>query len=132
MKKVVAALTLLVMTFATVASAEPLGSFNAQAPTAYVNGNAIPVTDTLTYKVYCGLTPGGPYSHSFDALNLDAGTTIDVAACVQGEPGTYYFVATATSSTYGTESAFSNEATRTWTAQELGLVPNAPVLFTIQ
>lgn len=130
MKKVIFAV--LASLLVVVASAEPIATFTAQAPTTYENGNAIAADDTLSYTVYCGLAAGGPYSYSFPAPNLTVGTQVDVSACVQGEPGTYYFVATASSSKYGETSAYSNEATRTWSAAEMGLVPNAPTLFTIQ
>lgn len=112
--------------------ADPIANLSATAPTQYVDGTAIPGTATITYRVYCGTT-SGTYNYMYNAPNLDPGTSIDVASCVQGQPGTYYFVATAESSEYpGAESAWSNEATRTWTASDLGKVPNAPTLFTIQ
>ena len=73
------------------------------------------------------------YDFVYDAPDLTtAGASVDVQTCVQGTPGTYYFVATATSTLYATESVFSNEATRFYTANDLGNVPNAPVLFTVQ
>ena len=125
-------LVILALLYALVASAEPIASFSAQAPATYESGEAIAADDTISYTVYCSIIQGGPYNYSFPAPNLNAGTQIDVSACVQGEPGTYYFVSTASSSKYSSTSAYSNEASRTWTAEELGLVPNAPTLFTIQ
>ena len=120
------------LTFAPMAMADPVASLSATAPTQYENGDPIPVSDVLTYKVYCGTADGGGYPYSFDAPNLDPGTSIDIAACVQGQPGTYYFVSTATSTTHSTESVFSNQTSRVYTANDLGKVPGAPTLFTIQ
>ncbi len=113
-------------------NADPNGQFSATAPTQYEDGNMIPASDVLTYKVMCSNSQGGPYLYSFDVPNLVAGTQVDVAACVQGIPGAYYFVATATSSTWMTESSSSNETTKTWSAFELGKTPRPPTLFTIQ
>ena len=126
-------LTALVASFVvTAVEAAPTGNFNADAPTTYVNGAGIDPTDVLTYKVYCG-TQQGVFDFVYDAPDLTVGgASIDVQSCVQGTPGTYYFVATATSSLYGTESVFSNETTRFYSANDLGNVPNAPVLFTVQ
>jgi len=126
-------LTALVASFAiTIAEAAPVGQFSATAPTSYENGAGIDPTDILTYKVYCGTQPG-VYDFVYDAPDLTtSGASVDVQTCVQGTPGTYYFVATATSTLYATESVFSNEATRFYTANDLGNVPNAPVLFTVQ
>ena len=118
----------------------PLGVFSAPntnfswtAPTNYEDGSIIDTTsDPLSYTVYCGTAQGGPYNITFDAgVNVET-NTIDVGACVNGIPGTYYFVATATSSSFNTESNFSNETSRTYTAVDLGKVPNAPILISVQ
>lgn len=123
-------LTLLVLSAA--AYAIPDSTFNATPPTQYVDGNPIPGTDVLTYTVFCSSNQGGPYNFSYPANSIATGEVIDISTCVQGVPGTYYFVATATSTDFGSESQFSNESTRTYTANELGKVPNAPTLLTIQ
>lgn len=104
---------------------------SATAPTQYVDGTMIPATDTMTYKIYCG-SDSGVHPFVFDAPNLDVGTTIDITACVAGSPGTYWFVATATSTVHVTESGDSNEISRVYTASDLGKTPLAPTLFTIQ
>jgi len=125
---------LLVLWLACIAApawAAPDATLSATAPTQYEDGTMIPVTDTLTYRVYCG-SVSGDRTFVFDAPNLIAGTTIDISACVAGSPGTYYFVATATSTVHVTESSFSNETTRVYTSNDLGKVPLAPTLFTIQ
>lgn len=129
MKRAILVVALLLLSTGVLAA--PNGTFSATAPTQYVDGNMIPVTDTLTYKVYCGNVSGN-YPYVFDAPNLDVGTTIDISACVQGQPGTFYFVATATSTVWASESADSNETTRVYTAGDLGKTPLAPTLFTIQ
>jgi len=123
-------LTLLI--FTGIVQAAPNSTFTATAPTQYESGEVIPATDTLTYTVYCGDKAGGPYLSSFPNVLLIAGTVIDVALCVNGVPGTYFFVATATSTVFASESLFSNEVIRTYSAAELGRVPNAPTLFTVQ
>lgn len=111
----------------------PISDFIWTAPTNYQDGSIIDtVADPLSYTIYCGTTQGGPYTINFDAgVNVESGT-IDVGACVNGIPGTYYFVATATSSSFGTESPNSNEISRTYTAIDLGKVPNAPILISVQ
>ncbi len=112
--------------------ADPVSSFSATAPTLYDDGTVIPVSDVLSYRLYCGDTAAGPYLFSFDTPTLAPGTQIDVGACVQGTPGTYYFVATAISGTFNTESVFSNEDLRTYTQADLPKTPNEPTLFTVQ
>lgn len=111
--------------------AAPDATLSATAPTQYVDGTMIPATDTLTYKVYCGSVQGD-YPFVFDVPNLDVGTTIDISACVQGTPGTFYFTATATSTVHSTESDYSNETTRFFSSADLGKTPLAPTLFTVQ
>ena len=125
-------LALILAAVAPQAKADPVSNFSATAPTQYEDGNMIPATDVLSYTLYCSDTLGGPYLFSYDAAGLDPGTQIDIATCVQGVPGTYYFVATATSGTFSSESANSNEATRTYSAIDLGKTPLAPTLFTVQ
>jgi hypothetical protein len=105
-------------------------NFSAIAPTHYNNGDPIPVSDTLSYKVYCGNMQSA-YPFVFDAPNLDVGTQIDITACVQNTGGTYYFVATASSTVFSTESPFSVEISRTYTQGELDKTPNAPTFLTI-
>lgn len=126
------AVTIALLLLSAAAQAVPDATLSVTAPTQYEDGTIIPTTDTLTYKVYCGDVQGGMYPFVFDAPSLDAGTTIDVSACVQGTPGVYYFVATATSTVNVSESSFSNEASRLYTSIDLGKVPLAPTLFTIQ
>jgi len=111
----------------------PNTNFTWTAPTNYEDGSILDtVADPLSYTIYCGTAQGGPYNITFDAgINVESGT-IDIGACVNGIPGTYYFVATATSSSFNTESAFSGEVSRTYTAVDLGKVPNAPILISVQ
>lgn len=130
-KYLIAGLALLLV---TMAAAVPNSDFTWTAPTNYENGNVIDFTaDPLTYNLYCGQASGGPYSYvtSFPA-GSESANTVDVGSCVNGVAGTYYFVLTAVSPLYNAESAFSNEVSRTYTVQDLGNVPNAPVLLTVQ
>jgi len=131
---IIAALAFAVLTFSAlnIVNAAPNSNFSWTAPIQYVDGNMIPATDILTYRVYCGNTAGGPYIYSYDAGSAVEAATLDVGSCVQGTPGTYYFVATAYSTDFSEESAFSNEATRTYTAQDLGRVPLPPTLLSVQ
>ena len=119
-----------VLLFIGVTYAAPNSTYTWTAPTNYEDGSVIPGTDILSYTIYCGDTQGGPYPFNFPA---GTGTSIqvDVATCVQGTPGTYYYVATTTSPAFNTESVFSNEISRTYTAGELGKIPNAPVLVSV-
>ena len=115
----------------TMVQADPNSTFTATHPTQYVNGTIIPATDVLDFTIKCSSTVSGPYLFSYDVASLESGTVIDVSSCVQGTPGTYYFVATALSSAFGTESSFSNEATRIYTKDNLGQVPLAPTFLII-
>ena len=77
-----------------------------------------PVTQATGYKAYCSKVKGGPYVLAKDVGNT---TSADVPNCTaEGTEGTSYFVVTA----YNTEkeSAYSNEASRTWIAS----APNRP------
>ena len=131
MKKYLMAIMLGIMaTF--IVSAAPNSSFTWSAPTNYEDGTIIPATDILSYSIYCSATQGGPYNNIYPAGIGQSISNVDIATCVQGIPGTYYFVATTFSPDFNTESLFSNEVSRTYTAQDLGKVPNAPVLLSVQ
>jgi hypothetical protein len=117
----------------SVASAIPLSDFTWTEPTNYENGQVIdPITDVITYSVFCSSTSGGPYTLVANGLTGSAANNLDVGSCINNTPGTYYFVATATSSFYNSESIFSNEASKTYTVTDLGQVPNPPVLISVQ
>lgn len=111
--------------------AAPITTFNATPPTNYEDGTVIPVTDVLSYAIYCGTTSGGPYNLVQAGLPNLTDAPVDVGSCVT-QPGTYFFVATATSADFGTESQFSNEVAKVYTASDLGKVPVAPVLISVQ
>lgn len=113
----------------TITIAEPFKNWNWTPPSQYVNNTPIPASDVLTYKLYCSDTDGGPYTTSFPVTDPNAPPAmIDMAPVVKGVPGTYYCVATATSSTHGSESAYSLQKDFTVTAMDLGLAPKPPVL----
>ena len=116
-----------------IASAAPNSNFTWTEPTNYENGTVIDATtDLITYNLYCGTTTGGPYTFVTEFLGGNSAANVDVGSCINGTPGTYYFVLTSNSTLYNTESVFSNELVVTYTTQDLGLVPNAPVLLSIQ
>ncbi len=127
-----AIITIVLLLLSGLAFAGPDAALSATAPTLYEDNTVIdPNADTLTYTVWCGNTTGArTFMYDADGLT-DAGATIDIAACVQGQVGTYYFVATATSSLHGTTSVYSNETTRFYGAGDLGKTPNAPTLLII-
>jgi len=120
------------MFIVSIASAAPNTDFTWTAPTNYVDGQIIPATDILSYTIYCSATQGGPYNDVYPAGIAENIANLDVGSCVQGVPGTYYFVATAFSPDFNAESAFSGEASRTYSAIDLGKVPNPPVLISVQ
>lgn len=105
--------------------------FSATAPTLYEDGDPIGLDDTLSYFLYCG-TSSGDYTA---ALNVTAdlvngGETIDVGPCVSS-PGTYYFVATAYSFLYKSESVYSNETSKLFIAADFDHIPMAPTFLSI-
>jgi len=109
--------------------AEPIKNWDWTAPSQYTNNTAIPASDVLTYTIYCSATDGGPYTVSFPVTDPNAPpTALDMAPVVNNQPGTYYCVATARSTTYNAESGYSNQKNFTVTAMDLGLVPKPPVL----
>lgn len=132
MKNILRSAMLVGVTLVGMAYAVPISSYTWNEPTNYENGEVIDPTDILTYTLYCGNSSGGPYFAAFDVGTGSSANNVDVANCVNGVAGTYYFVLTARSTLYGTESNFSNEVSRTYTAADLGKVPNAPILLTVQ
>ena len=113
--------------------AAPNSDFTWTEPTNYVDGTIIPATDVLTYTLYCGSVQGGPYEvYGIIAVDAASAAQVDLNSCVNGVPGTYYFVLTATSADFSSESTFSNEISRTYTNTDLGKVPLPPVLVTVQ
>lgn len=107
-----------------VAASFPITTFSLTPPDQYTDGTTIPPEDTLTYKVYCSDTPGGPYAPIEETTTLTS-FALDTASCVTQE-GTYYFVATATSSVSGLESDYSGETTKTYTASDVNPTPPKP------
>ena len=119
--------------FVGITYASPITDFSWTPPTNYENGQVIDTNaDPLSYNLYCSDTSGGPYAFVTTFNGGSAANGVDVASCVQGVPGTYYFVLSAVSSLYNAESSYSNEVARTYTVSDLGLVPNAPVLLSVQ
>lgn len=133
MKRMIRALFSLwvIMMIAPAAFADPNVVFTWTPPVQYEDGSVIPANDPLSYNLYCGSVSGGPYSYTTQT-NSDTPSTEDLAGCVLGVPGIYYIVVTATSTTFGSESAFSNEVLRTFTTIDIGLVPLPPVLLDVQ
>ena len=114
----------------------PFKVWNWTEPTTYENAVPIDSADNLTYTLFCNDTPnvsGPPYDIAI-ALD-DPGappSTEDMDPVVRGRAGTYYCVATASSSLHGTESVYSNESNFIVTSASLGLVPNPPTNLTLQ
>ena len=130
MKVILASLGALSLLLSFTAQAAPTSTFTWSAPQQYEDGTMIPVTDTLTYRLYCGDTSGGRYNNTV-VFNTPSPRQEDMASCVGGVVGTYYMVATAIS-TNGEESAFSNETQRSYTAGDLGKIPLPPTLLQVQ
>lgn len=108
-------------------TAGPVAKFTMEAPTHYEDGSIIPDTDVLSYTIYCSKLAGGPYDISWDVGTSPIVEQLDLFECVN-EAGTYYFVATVTSSTLGTTSGFSNEISRSYSANQIFKKPMPPVL----
>ena len=112
--------------------AAPNTDFTWTEPTNYEDATVIPATDSLSYTLYCSNVSGGPYTvYGVIGVDTTSAVAVDLNACVGGVPGTYYFVLTATSADFNAESAYSNEASRTYTAVDLGKVPLPPVIISV-
>lgn len=119
------------MLFVLTSTAAPVAKFTMEAPTHYDDGTAIPSTDVLNYTLYCSKTMGGPYNISWDTGTSPIVEALDLFDCVN-EAGTYYFVATVTSSALGTTSGYSNEISRFFNANQIFKKPNPPVLRAVE
>ena len=108
--------------------AEPFKTWNWIGPTEYENNTPIPVADALSYNLFCGTAQGGPYDIFGTLLDSSPPSIQDMGSLVQNSPGTYYCVATATSTLNNTESGLSNEVNFTVLPADLGLIPKPPVL----
>jgi hypothetical protein len=108
--------------------ADPFKTWNWTDPAEYENGSIIPETDDLSFRLKCGTTLGGPYDLYETLLTEPAPSVQDMGPLVSNTPGTYYCIATATSSLHNTESAPSNEVNFTVLPGDLGLRPKPPVL----
>ncbi len=109
-------------------SADPIKTWTWDGPTEYENNMPIPPEDVLSFNLKCGNIQGGPYDQAEYLLDAMPPSVQDMASLVMNTPGTYYCVATATSSLHSTESESSNEVAFTVLPSDLGLRPKAPVL----
>jgi hypothetical protein len=107
--------------------ADPFKTFDWISPTEYENNTPIPTTDELSYRLKCGGLEGGPYD-LFETTMIEKPSLQDLGPLVMNTPGTYYCVATATSSLHNLESGPSNEVNFTVLPSDLGLRPKPPVL----
>jgi hypothetical protein len=107
--------------------ADPFKTWDWISPTEYENDSLIPASDELSYRLKCGAIEGGPYN-LYETTMIDKPSLQDMGPLVANAPGTYYCVATATSSAHATESAPSNEVNFTVLPSDLGLRPKPPVL----
>jgi hypothetical protein len=110
------------MLFVLTSTAAPFAQFTWDAPTH---------TDTLSYTIYCSNIAGGPYNVSWDVGTGTSVNSLDLWDCVK-EAGTYYFVATVTSSALGTTSTFSNEVSRSYSANQIFKKPMPPLLRVVE
>lgn len=108
--------------------ADPFQEWSWTGPNQYENGSAIPSTDNLIFTLKCGIAQGGPYDRFEAVLQKPPPDTLDMGLLVQGQPGSYFCVATATSTLYNAESDPSNEVNFTVLPSDLGLRPKPPVL----
>lgn len=128
MKRFLQAVVLAVLLGSLTIQADPWKTWNWEAPTEYENEMPIPVEDDLSYRLKCGSAQGGPYDMYETLLNEPPPDIQDMGPLVGNQPGTYYCVATATSSLHNTESEPSNEVNFTVLPSEIGLRPKPPVL----
>lgn len=108
--------------------ADPFHEWSWTAPTAYENGSQIPATDNLIFTLKCGTDQGGPYDKFEAVLAKPPPDTLDMGLLVQNKPGSYFCIATATSTLYSSESDPSNEVNFNVLPSDLGLRPQPPVL----
>ncbi len=106
-------------------------TFTARAPLTYEDGMNIGSDDTLSYFLYCGEV-SGDYNIALNVTTdlVEGGEEVSVSLCVT-TPGTYYFVGTAYSFLYKTESVYSNEITKTFIAQDFTHIPNPPTILSV-
>ncbi len=132
MKKYLLALALLVfLSVCSPAYADTNATFSATAPTQYEDGSIIGTDDTLSYFLYCG-TSQGNYNIALNVTTelVNGGQSVDVSLCVPS-PGTYYFVATAYSFLYKTESTYSNESSKIFITDDFDHIPMPPIILSI-
>ena len=117
--------------FSSAEAANTSANFSASAPTLYVDGTTIGVDDTLSYFMYCGTSPG-VYNIALNVTTdlVNGGEDVSVALCVP-TPGTYYFVVTAYSFLYQSESSYSNEVSKVFIAADFDHIPMAPTILVI-
>jgi len=108
--------------------ADPFKTFNWTGPTQYENNTQIPPADALSFNLFCSRTQGGPYDLYTSLLDNAPPSIQDMGPLVANTPGTYYCIATATSSLHNLESEPSNEVNFTVLPSDLGLRPKPPVL----
>lgn len=133
--KYVKMLVAIVLLGSLTVQADPFKTWNWTPPTNYENGQIIPTTDGLSYTLYCNDVSGDigpPYEVLIPLDDPGAPPSYeDMGLVVAGQAGTYYCVATATSSN-GSESGYSNETNFTVTVADLGFVPRPPTNLTFQ
>ena len=128
MRRVTKGAIALVLVGSITIQAYPFKDWSWIGPTQYENDFPIPAEDDLSYTLYCGITPGGPYDVFSTLLEEPSPINIDMGPLVMNAPGTYFCVSTATSSLHNTESVYSNEVNFTVLPADLGLRPKPPVL----
>lgn len=136
MKRIIHIMVWAVLLGSLTIQADPIKLWDWTEDLFYTNGNAIPVSDTITYTLYCNDTSGEQGEPYEIAIALDdpgaPPSQEDMAPVVRGRAGTYFCVATARSSAFNTESGYSNETNFLVTAASLGFVPRPPTNLTFQ
>lgn len=109
--------------------ADPIITDTYVKATAYENGFPRESDDVFTEAFLCGPTSGGPYLVEIAVTDPNAPPSVeDFAPCVTEGAGTYYRRGVTYSSKYGRSRLSDGERSFTVTAQDLGFVPNPPII----
>ena len=134
--KIIRWLTVTVLLGSLTIQAAPIITVNWDEPTTYLNGQPIDPADIVTYTLFCNDTSGEqgpPYEVAIALDDPGAPPSVeDLVGVVNGQAGTYWCAARASSSLYPDDSGFSVEANFTVTSGDLGFVLSPPTNLTLQ
>lgn len=129
MKRAVQTLVALVLLGSLTIQADPMITDTYQKATTYENGFPRESDDVFTEGWMCGPTSGGPYTVEIGVTDPNAPPSFeDFGPCVTEGAGTYYRRGFTDSSKYGRSRLSDGERSFIVTEQDLGFVPNPPVL----